>query len=251
MRAATTHPTRRNGFVFLLVLTLLVVAITIIGGGFTRTLFRANATEMQLDAYRRHHEMLGVRDIVFTFLRGKTTEEITAIAASGQAAQRIELEGGVIMLMTIKDGQGSLLLTNVEEIQNEKDRNWLVQALQYLPRDRFHDFTRRAGPHRISLRGANDEVLFAAAHADERLAQALITARGENLESQAQLIRELQRSGIRAQKAMDTAIHFDFEPVIWLLEVEAFHPELSSGFEYNVTAELDSIPRIYDWRLVN
>jgi type II secretory pathway component PulK len=252
MRTANAQPTsRRPAFVFLIVLLLLVVAITIIGGGLTRTVMQARAAEMQLDAYRRHHEMLGVRDTVFTFLRNKTTDEITAIAASGKDAQRIELDDGVTMRMTIADGQGKLLLTNVDEIDNKGDREWLIKALRYLPADRYHELTRRAGPIRLSLRGTPDEVLYAATHADDQLTAALITARGDDLQSQAQLIQALRRSGVDAQLSMDIAARFDFDSKIWLLQVEAFHPELSRGFRYDVTAELGTIPRIYDWRLVN
>ena len=252
MQPSAAHPApNQRGFVFLLVLLLLAVSVTIIGAGLTRTVMQARAAEIQLDAYRQHHEMLGVRDTVFTFLRNKTTDEITAIAASGKDAQRIELDDGVTMRMTIADGQGKLLLTNVDEIENTNERDWLIHALQYLPADQYHDLTRRAGPIRLSLRGTPDEVLYAATHADEKLTNALISARGEPIESQSQLIQALRRSGINAQQSMDIAIRFDFEPKIWLLQVEAFHPELSRGFRYDVTAELGIIPRIYDWRLVN
>lgn len=241
----------RPAFVFLMVIMLIAVAVTLISAGFARTMLSARAAEMQLDAYRRHHEMLGVRDTVFNFLRGKNEEDLAIIAASGQAAQRIELDDGVTLRITVADGQGSLLLTNVDEIQNEEEREWLLQALTYLPRDRFHDFTRRAGPIRISLRGAPDPVLLAAALGDTRMAEALADAREEEPESQAQLIRELRGRGFAERECTTTAARFDFEPKLWLFQIEAFHPGLGRGFRYDVLAELDTVPKIHDWRLVN
>lgn len=251
MIGPTRKTTRRRAFVFLWVLALMMIATLLIGGGLRQTVARANIVARQIESYERHHEMLSMRDIVWTRLRGMDTEELEQRARQGERAIRERLSNEITIAYTLEDGQGTIRVMNPDDIPDSVTRHWMTTVLEYLPPDTFDRFTRRSGPMTISLRAAPDEVLTAVARGDEDLRDALIRARdSERIENQAELVEALQGYGVDANEAMQTARRFDFDPELWKVRIEAYHAERNFSAQYEILARVGRQTFIHEWRQI-
>lgn len=239
----------RRAFAFLTVLMLMGVAAVILGVALQRASLRSAITQRQLEGYRQHHEMLGIRDYAELWLGRKEQEspKLKEFAESGEVAHRLALDDGVVLLFTIADGQGTAL-RSLAGIQNAATRRWLVGVLSRLPKDQPR-FTRRSGPPQISLRSAPDEVLAAIAGENAELYSALVTARGRDVKSAEEIQQSLERSGVELGVAQMVGNYLVSEPSLWRLNVEAVHPD---GIRrYTLLAEKQAnLIRVHEWRPV-
>lgn len=247
--------TPRRGFVFLMVLMLLGIGTITITAGLIRTDFRARVAQQRLESYRRHHELLGVRDLVFTWLNRAETDEILALAASGDDAYRIALNESITIRITVADGQGTIRLRDLDAIGDPLLREWMIEVLGRIPPERMNDLTRRVGPVPISLHGIPDVLIDAIAGDDSLLGSGLREARDKRVEDASGLLRTLLDIGVDANVAQTTARRFVFTPQLWRFDIEAFHHDLGISRRYLVLAQKGDLSRagvtkLHEWRYV-
>lgn len=238
-----------RGFAFLLLLSMLVVAAIVVATGLRRASAHALLVEKQLEGYRRHHEMLGIRDYIRTWIGRPKNDaaQLTQFAAAGEPVHRLVLDHTVVVLISVQDGQGTVL-RNLADVSNAEMRRWLVELLGRLPRDR-PDLTRRSGPPHISLRHAPDEVLDALAAYDPRTSEALREARDRGVANPTELQMLLTRAGVETMLAQAVMKYITFEPSLWRLNVEVVYPDRVN--RYTLLAEKRAnISSLHEWRPV-
>jgi len=252
-----TTPTRarpasgRRGFVFVLVLMLMAVSTIVIAGALRRAAVLDLIVERQLESYRLHHEMLGVRDWVHQwFKRPETTaEKLAEMARSGEVADRLVLEGeNLVFLISVIDGQGTVL-RDLSLVKDAAARDFLAQTLSRLPADR-PDLTRRAGPPTISLTSASDEVLEAMAGDNNDLFNGLADARDKSAKNTTELMQALDRAGVDNQTAQEIAPRIAFQTTLWRLNVEAVHAETIRRYTL-LSEKAGNISLVHEWRSVS
>lgn len=248
-------PAQRRGFVFMAVLLLIVVATLVLAAAMQRSSVYAAITERQLDGYRAHHELLGIRDYCENWIRKQDTSRASGkgptladFARSRDVAHRFALDDGLVILISVQDGQGSVLRT-LGGITNNETRRWLAGVLQRLPQDQ-PDLTRRGGPHQISLPGAPDEVLRAVAGGNESLFDALAGARDEKLKNAADLLAHLDQKGVEPAVAQTLSRHLVLEPTLWRLNVEAVHPDAVRRYTLLLETR-NNVSIAHEWRTVS
>ncbi|MDX2115088.1 MAG: hypothetical protein SFZ24_05630 [Planctomycetota bacterium] len=251
------HPPRgaraRRGFAFLMVLMMLGIATLTLAVGLQRAYTHTAIVERQLDGYRRHHELLGMRDYCWSWLDrggkdGNDARKLAEFAASREVAHRLVLENDVVVLISVLDGQGSVL-RNLQGVTDENSRRWLIGMLARLPEGR-PELTRSAGPLNISLRAASDEVIDAMAGFDPEVALALREARDRGVQNDVELQAILERANVEPNLAMTLQQFITFQPTIWRLNVEVVHPDRVN--RYTILAEKrGNMSTLYEWRPVS
>lgn len=229
-----------------MVLLLMVVAVATIGWSITRTRTQTAVVAMQLNEYQRHHEMLGVRAIVRDWLNDPDVRESLPInAATGEIAHVLELPTGELVSLTVLDGQGTAL-ARLDIAMNDNQRALLIDILSRLPRDDPR-FTRGFGPIKISLRGAPQEVLLAAARGDYDLANTLDDLRVRPDLNRAQLLTELRNAGYTAGEGQELLSVFDLNTILWRVNVEVVSDRALN--RYTLLAQVEgNIAEILEWQ---
>lgn len=242
----------RPGFVFVLVLMLLVLAGIVVGASLQRSTASMLMAERQLEGYRKHHEMLGIRDYASSWLRKPEYKPdlLGALAESGEVAHRFVIENpgnNIVILISVRDGQGTVL-RSLASITNPDLRRWVVEVLSRLPPNR-PDLTRRSGPALVSLHAASDEVLDAIAGFDTKLSAGLRDARDKGAENATELQASLQRHNVDDLAANAVTKYLSFEPSLWRLNVEVVYPDHIN--RYTLLAEKENnLTKLHEWRPV-
>lgn len=240
----------RRGFAFLVVLLLMVVASVIVAVALQRAGLHAAITERQIIAYRQHHEMLGIRDYCDWWLGKRENDEakLSEYARANRVAHRLALDNGVVVLISVIDGQGTLL-RNLENVEDEGTRRWTIEMLARLPEGRT-DLTRRSGKWPISFNGAPEEIIFALAGSDPRLGQLLLNLRDQGIKDQVEFQMALERANIEPLVTQALLRNLTFTPSLWRLNVEVVHPD--QLFRYTLLVEkINASTKIQEWRAVS
>lgn len=241
---------RQRGFVFLLVMMLLAVASILIGVSLQRAATQSAIANAQIDGYRRHHEMLGIRDYCRFWLRDRELDakKLSEYARTGEVAHRLVLENNTVVLISVKDGQGTMLRA-LGDITQPDTRRWIVEVLARMPLERA-DLTRRSGPPQVSLHAAPDEVLDAIAAYEPKASSALREARDRRIPNATELQMALERRGIEGPIAGAIIPNFTFEPALWRLNVEVVYPDHVN--RYTLLAEKSlNLQELHEWRPVS
>lgn len=246
-------PGARRGFVFILVLFLLMIATIVVAASLQRSSASMLTSEKMLDGYRRHHEMLGIRDYGRSWLQKTENkpDQLAKYAASGEVAHRFVIENPgntVVILISIQDGQGTVL-RSLASVTNDDIRRWLVEVLSRLPLNR-PDLTRRSGSPQVSLHAASDEVLDAIAGFDNKLSVGLREARDRGAANPTELQAALQRHNVEDIVANTITQYLTFEPTLWRLNVEVVY--LDHINRYTLLAEKrNNMTELHEWRPVS
>lgn len=223
------HPSGRRGFALLTVLMLVVIASIVIGAALQRASLQNLIVEQQIDGYQRHHELQGVRAMVDAWLaKGESISKLTEFANTGETVDRIALESGVTYRVYAQDGQGTLL-TNLSGIVGDVPRRWIISTLSRMPPDR-PDLTRDAGPWRISLPAAPDEVLQAMSGDDPTIFSALKVARDEQVATVSEFLSTVQSRGVEDLTATTLSRYIVYSPDLWRFDIEAIHPDRTERY---------------------
>lgn len=248
MRVHGPLPNRR-GFAFLMVLMLLAIAAIVIGASLQRSSAHSLMVNKQLDGYRDHHEMLGMADYCRWWIgkRENDSKQLSSFARSREVAHRLGLDNDVVVLISIKDGQGTVLRSLVEVADSEQ-RRWLVEVLSRLPANR-PDLTRRSGSAQISLNAAPDEVLDALGAYDTRTVAGLREARARGVANSTEFQQALERHNVESMVIQTLTPRITFEPTLWRMNVEVIHPDRVN--RYTLLAEKKAnITKLQEWRPV-
>lgn len=230
-----THaPVRERGFALVIILSLLVIATIVISAALRRASLQELIVGQQIQGYQRHHELQGVRSIVEIWLARDSSRNFAEQANTGEPVHRLALESGVTYLVYVQDGQGAML-RNLSGIEGEVPRRWIIETLSRMPLDR-PDLVRDAGPWRLSLHAAPDEVLEAMAAGDATITRALQRARDERIKDVSAFYSHMERFGVDTLASQALARYIVFTPELWRFDVEAVRTE--SITRYSVLVEL-------------
>jgi type II secretory pathway component PulK len=249
MRNLALRKCERRGFAFVLVLMLLVVCGILVGASLQRASVSSMLATKQAEGYRKHHEMLGIRDYGRSWLQKPEhkPDQLAAYAESGEVAHRFVLDSNVVILISVRDGQGTVL-RSLANVTNAETRRWLVEVLSRVPLERT-DLTRRSGPPQISLHSASDEVLDAVAGFDDKVSAGLREARDKGASNPTELQQALQRRNVEDMVAHAVSQYVTFEPSLWRLNVEVVYPEHVN--RYTLLAEKrNNLVTLHEWRPV-
>jgi len=238
---------QRRGFVIVFVLMMIMLSIAVIGWTIQRAAMRAHIAERQIEGYRRHHELLGVRDVVNHFLtRRETQSELREYAESGDVAKRVLLPSGVVLMLTVHDAQGTVL-ARLDAAGSPETADRLVDVMSRLPPDRT-DLLRSFGPPKISLRAADELVVMALAGDNSELGEALLKLREDpEVSDEPRLTQKLTEMGFDLQEINWFMPLIEMRPRLWNIEVEALD-ERGSRF-YSVKAELNgNVTILREWK---
>lgn len=242
----------RRGYVFIMVLMLLMVATIIVAAALQRSSASMLTGEKMMEGYRRHHEMLGIRDYGRSWLQKTENkpEQLAKYAESGEVAHRFVIENPgntMVILISVRDGQGTVL-RSLANVVNDDLRRWLVEVLSRLPPNR-PDLTRRSGAPQVSLRAASDEVIDAIAGFDNQVAVGLREARDRGAANATELQAALHRRNVDDAVANVVTQHVTFEPTLWRLNVEVVYPDHIN--RYTLLAEKrNNMTELHEWRPV-
>lgn len=239
----------RRGFAFITVLALLLIA-TIAGAAMMqRATTLSLATERQIEAYHRHSELMGVRDIVHTWLGSLGQRELNDLREMAQDplpdfTLRLDDQGSVINVYA-RDGQGTIPIHFLAQA-SEVERVFLMEVLEQLPPDR-PDLVRRVGYKQISLRAAPDEVLMALARGRPEVAEVLISSREKGHADSAPVMQEAARLGVETADIQPVLRWLTFAPHLFQLDVEVTRQ--GKNRRYTVLAlQEGNLPRMLEWR---
>lgn len=205
----------RRGFIFLLVLLVLMIATIMIGVGIERAVAQSAIANLRLDEYKRHHEMLGVRDVVLDwFQRPGVRERMVEFAKDGGTAYTAVLPGDLAMSVRVFDGQGTV---NPAVDPSMSGLAFVLNDIaSRLPLNR-PDLFRRFGPPQISLFGAPDEVLMAVAGNDLELAEVLYSMRDEPSMDAARFMTAMSSTGY-AERSTELSQVLTFAPALYRID---------------------------------
>lgn len=239
----------RRGFAFVTVLALLLIA-TIAGAAMLqRTTTLALATERQIDAYHRHSELMGVRDIVSTWLASlgqRNMNELREMATDPAPDYTLKLDDqGSVINIYARDGQGTVPIHHLAEA-NDAERAFLMETLERLPADR-PDLIRRVGYRQISIHSAPDEVIDAMSRGVPELAELLTEARERRISDGGELDVLARQMGVEESLYLPLRSWFTYAPHLFRLEVEVTRQ--GKKRRYSVLAQQEgNFPSILEWR---
>lgn len=237
----------RHGFVFLVVLMMLVISGIVIAAALNRSGMQSLVVEDQLDSYTRYHELQGVRSIADVWLLRHDTEFLKRNANTGLPVTT-ELIDETVYRIYVQDGQGTVL-SNLLNLTGSVPQTWLVEMLGRLPPDR-PDLTRAVGPWQVSLRAAPDEVIEAMAAGDPAVALALRSARDEEVANVSDLLAALDREQAPGLTAQAIARNLTFDPTLWRIDVEADRPPAPLRRYVLLVERVRNVPRTLEWRVL-
>lgn len=243
---AQSRPRRRRGFVFVMVLILLLITTAITTIALSRSNLQSRINNLRLDEYKRHHEMMGLREVIKLWFNQVDNQALTEFANAGGVAQQIELPTGKLVSILVHDGQGPAL-GNLDADMTSAQREILLDMLLRLPA-RSPNLVRNAGPVRISLRTAPDAVVYALAGGDFELAETMLEARREGEEfTQSTLMDALKSAGYEEESLKPVFDMITFQPNLWRIDVEV---EDDRGIRrYTLLATLSGQQsRVLEWR---
>ncbi|MFM9957138.1 MAG: hypothetical protein ACKVZJ_03615 [Phycisphaerales bacterium] len=207
----------RRGYVFLIVLVVMVIGMIMVMVAIERAGAQASIAQERARDYQRHHEMLGMRDLLVEWLqRPGRREELFAAAKTGATFYDAALPGELIVSARATDAQGAVLLPHagVSDPQLVFALNDLVARL---PPDR-PDLVRSSGPPQISLGGAPDEVLRALSDGDGDLFEILRAMQAEQSMDAARFSTSLGAVGMSDKSAELTRV-LTFTPNYFRLKI--------------------------------
>lgn len=253
-RAATTPspanraaPPRR-GFVFILVLGLLVLGSIMLGVALSRASNQTLAVQRQIDNYRRHHELLGVLDVVEKWLKDQPSSKIREHVINNDVIYRMVVSGDIVIVVRVFDGQGRVL-TRIDQARDHIAREWLLTVLSRMPHDQPELF-RSQGPTEISLLGAPEPVIRAIAGDSDELYEGLRAAQEAKVTDGAAFLNQLTKAGVASSTAQDVMRVMTLDPKLYRLEAEVVQGDdirlyeiLMTGDNKPVVLELKSMPR--------
>lgn len=225
--ARTAHPRaprrrERRGFVFLMVLMLLIVGATMIAWSMSRITLQNKVAALQIDEYRRHHELMGLRDIVQHFASDRDHRDmLDDFATTAGIAHQIELPTGELISLIVHDGQGGVL-SRLDANLAPDQRARLIDILARLPVNRPHLF-RRVGPYGISFRAAPEEVIWAIVGENTQLGSTLLDLRSDPEQQDltaGSFSQELMARGHTNEEVQDLQSIFTFTPSIFRIDAE-------------------------------
>ncbi len=216
---APPPPRAQRGFAFLMVLVLLVIATTMIGWFLARVSLQNHISTLQVAEYRRHHELMGLRDLVQHFASDRDHRDLLdEYVMEGGLAHQIVLPSGDTISLLIHDAQGGAL-TRLDPDLSEDQRYRMFDILSRLPANQKHLF-RRVGPMGISLFGAPDEVVRAAAGDNFDLADDILDLRTDPEINVGQFTQQLRERGHEQDVVQDIQTVFTFSPTTFRVDAE-------------------------------
>ncbi len=248
MRPATS----RRGFTFVLVIIVTILATMMISWQLRRMNLRAVAVQMQVDAYQEHHQLLGVRDVVWNWARRRApSNAMPELAAEPGPHYEAQLPGEFLVRVWVRDGQGTIL-ANLKGADTPRRRDLMIELLRRVPLDR-PDLTRRGGPMEMSITAMPDAVIEAISGGDQQLASAMRFIREDPTDARRDLRAEFIAQGFEPNDIADVYGLLTFAPVLWRLDVVAVRarPDGTPGKpqRYALLVELGSgEPKLHEWR---
>lgn len=243
-------PGSRRGFVFIMILVVVFAAAAMITWSVNRSTTEGLIVEKRLQGYAMHHESLGIRDFVLLWLTRDigTSTSLADMAKAGGVAHREVLPDKVVVLLRIRDGQGTIRCTIDPDDPPEVTQR-LIDVLEWLPPDR-PDLLRRYGAMQVSIAGAAPEVITALAKGNDLILKALQRIKDRPTVERSNFFQELQRDGIPVEEvqALADMIVFD-QNRLWRLDVEVI--DARSIRRYTGLAQTDrNIPQMLEWTQV-
>ncbi len=224
-------PVRRRGFAMAIVLMLLMVSGVILAFMFDRQGTQSLAVKREMDSYVFHHVSRGIQEAVEAWIRSNGNNPIaTALTEDGLAFSLI-VDGGQVVDVYFKDGQGTALadfagLTG-EPLDNAVD---IIHNLRTRHGRNAARFIRREGPVAISVNEAPDEVLEAVIGsvldrlATNSLIREIKEAREQDIMSRDALDQAIRRAEVPAASLSKIQALLAPEPVLWQVVAEARPP---------------------------
>jgi len=216
------------------VLLVLVIGLIMVFVGVERAGAQAAIVEERIRDYQRHHEMLGVRDLIAEWLQkpGKRDALIRA-AQDGATFFDAALPGNLFISARAEDAQGAVRLPDagIEDPQVLFALNDLVSRL---PPDRA-DLVRAAGAPQVSLSGAPEPVLRALAAGDDQLFAMLRAMQAEPMMDSARFVTSLSTTGM-TERATELSRVLTFTPTLFRLRVRV--DDGADARRYSMLADL-------------
>ncbi|MCA9292973.1 MAG: hypothetical protein KDA20_04080 [Phycisphaerales bacterium] len=247
------HVTSRRGFTFVLVLVVTIIATAMISWQLRRMHLRAVAVQMQVDSYAEHHQLLGVRDVVWNWARrrSRTDKTMADLVREPGPHYEAQLPGEFLIRVWVHDGQGTIL-ANLKGADTDRRRDLMMELLRRVPLDR-PDLTRRGGPMEMSITAMPDVVIDAICGGDQQLASAMRYIRDDtSKEGKRDMRTEFIAQGFDPNDIADIFALLTFTPVLWQLEVEAVRATADgtpgTPERYALLVEIGTDTKLHEWR---
>lgn len=235
----------RRGFVLPLVLLLSMVAALTVAASLERQNAQTNLVERQLNDYRRHHEMLGVRAVVEQWLGRRSPQQMRDLADAEGPSYSFVIEEDVTTHIFLERAQ-NVPLADVEAVPEDL-RETYQALLDRLPEDR-PDLRRRRGPAAIDGASAPPEVLAAMLDDGERFAERVMDQRERRSDlDRDRFMQLLQESGLETGQVGPLGRIITFEPTLWRARVVA--EDQRGRREFGLVLEVggDEGLRVHEW----
>ncbi|MEQ8850849.1 MAG: hypothetical protein RIB32_03600 [Phycisphaerales bacterium] len=248
---------RSTGFVMLYVLLLLLISTTVIGMGLRRSAMQSRITQMRVDGYHEHHELMSIVDIVEWWLdSGENATVLADLQETGEDQRAvITLSGDITLELFLSDDQGTILARR-DRTASEAQMDWLFNALTTIgemsTREEIDAMTRKIGPFRVSFRAIRDErILHALADGDDDLLDALNLAwRDPSVTNQTEFERIVQSEDVSRETVRRLTSQFiTFQPTLIRVNVALYSPYMAEETRY-YSLLLEKRERVvfYEWR---
>lgn len=153
----------RPGFVLPMVILLVLVVGLTAAIMLERYIAQARDVGRQADAYRVHHAVRGIQEVLNAWLRQQTASAFRDLLDEDGLAVTIDPGDGTELELRFADAQGGLLVSDVgvsEDVALDLREAGEALVRRFGP-ERSLEFLRRDGPAEISVHSAPREVLVA------------------------------------------------------------------------------------------
>ncbi len=225
-------PSQRRGFALPVVIVLLLIVGMVSAVVLQRQASSRLVTERRLLWYREHHARAGLEEVLDAWLRSlpRNVRLEEVVGPSGEA-MTIDLRDGSEAVISIRDGQGALLVEPAAVAEDERERVLLAAQRfdELVGRSNRPLERRRVGPLKLSLQAASTEAIealasaYAPRSAAAEFASAIIIARAaaaEGVLSNADLSAALAASGMESRDAQLLRAATTLQPTLYFVTVE-------------------------------
>lgn len=246
------HARDRRAFVLPVVVMLAFIVTLFLVAAFERRGVERLTVERQINEYRRHHEMFGVRAIVRKWLE-KSFDQLPQIkdkqdnARSGEDdfAYGFVLPSGAQIRVYVRDGQGTALsdLSQVPPAQSAAYKDFLDRLPVDVP-----NLRRRYGPPAVSVNAAAREVLAALVpEGGDGFADRVIRSRERKPldRDTLQTLARTTRIDDEERNALFSLVTFD--PALWRLDVRVTDQQGDRQFMMLAQRPQGKI-EVYEWQ---
>lgn len=218
----------RRAFALPTVLLLAVAGTVIVAALLTGSTGSVLSVNRQLERYRAHHEARGLQEVIGSWVKTVSAENIEEFLGPDGHALDLETDDGLTISVYLSEAQGTAHLNprGDGDVDRETGLEIIRRLASLVDPAVLHEYTRTTGPVAVSVRTASSQVLEAVIGAVVEGARAsairteILAARERGKIDRSELARIVSTSGANGEERTMLTKLLTAEPDYWQVEIE-------------------------------